>query len=291
MEIYKVSAYGSELCVNQRGEVCSFINSGRQYIWNGNEKFWGWHSPTLFPYVGRLKDEKTSFFGKTVEGLKIHGFLRNLTHTLVSKGEDFVEIKVTSSNETLKSYPFSFSFITKYGITEDGYFSQFTIVNEGDDDMPFNVGSHPAFMLDGALDENIFYIEGTDNAVYTSSGKTGLFNKSAVLGVVSESGVKLNYSIFDNGGMIFNELGQTKIAKVINEKSGEGFGIRFDEFPCCVTWSPSGDCPFFCVEPWVGLPDDVNGDGAFENKHYIQILKKGEKKTFRYDFFTITNKR
>ena len=31
----------------------------KEILWNGDSKYWGRHSPILFPIVGRLKDNET----------------------------------------------------------------------------------------------------------------------------------------------------------------------------------------------------------------------------------------
>ena len=40
------------------------LNSGMEYIWQKDPKFWNKSSPVLFPFVGGLKDNKYSYNGK-----------------------------------------------------------------------------------------------------------------------------------------------------------------------------------------------------------------------------------
>lgn len=48
-----------KLTLNSLGaQLCSVTGSGRDYLWNGNPKYWSWHSPILFPFVGRLKNDE-----------------------------------------------------------------------------------------------------------------------------------------------------------------------------------------------------------------------------------------
>ena len=49
----------------------------REILWNGDPKYWGRHSPILFPIVGRLKDNETIIEDK-VYNITQHGFARDM---------------------------------------------------------------------------------------------------------------------------------------------------------------------------------------------------------------------
>ncbi|HEX8608529.1 MAG TPA: aldose 1-epimerase family protein, partial [Pedobacter sp.] len=52
------------------------IESGENYLWNGNAEFWGKYSPVLFPIVGGLK-ENTYRYNEESYKLSRHGFARD----------------------------------------------------------------------------------------------------------------------------------------------------------------------------------------------------------------------
>ena len=39
-------------------ELCSLLrkDSGEEFVWQGDERYWAGHAPTLFPITGKLKD-------------------------------------------------------------------------------------------------------------------------------------------------------------------------------------------------------------------------------------------
>ena len=49
--------------------------SGREYIWQGDARYWTGRSPVLFPIVGRLKDDAYLVNGRQYR-MKKHGFAR-----------------------------------------------------------------------------------------------------------------------------------------------------------------------------------------------------------------------
>ena len=62
-----IESYGAELQ--------SFKKDGHEYIWEGDPAYWHGHGPNLFPFVGRLFEQKYKLHGKTYE-MGIHGFAK-----------------------------------------------------------------------------------------------------------------------------------------------------------------------------------------------------------------------
>jgi len=272
----------STMSVNERGEVTSYVYGNDQFMWCGDAKYWDWHSPTLFPYCGRIKDKKAFFNGVEYTGLNIHGFARNLIHTVKKSGEKYCVVTVSATEETKKLYPYDFSLDTEYTLWENGYNVRFTVKNNGEGEMPFCIGSHPALMLPGKLEDCDLIIEGTQNALYYAADENGLFRGDLVLGQVNGNVYSLSFDPFRRGGMIFPALENRKSFSVKDRTTGKGFKVTFDDFPVCVLWMPSADCPFICVEPWCGLPDNSFTDGNFVKKNFVKILDKGEYVTLQY---------
>ena len=61
-EILKASvrAYGAELCSLVKKET------GEQYLWSGDAKYWTGISPLLFPVVGNFRDSSTAIRGRRI---------------------------------------------------------------------------------------------------------------------------------------------------------------------------------------------------------------------------------
>ena len=56
--------------------------NNKEFIWEGNPKFWGKHSPILFPIVGSLKNNTFDYDGASYS-LPRHGFAREMNFEII----------------------------------------------------------------------------------------------------------------------------------------------------------------------------------------------------------------
>ena len=61
--------------------------TGKEYLWQGDEKYWGRQSPILFPFVGRLKKQEYTYEGKKYPMMQ-HGFARDMEFTCIEEKKD-----------------------------------------------------------------------------------------------------------------------------------------------------------------------------------------------------------
>ena len=52
-------------------------NTGKEYMWKADPKFWGRTSPVLFPFVGAVKEKQFRTKGQTYT-MGQHGFARDM---------------------------------------------------------------------------------------------------------------------------------------------------------------------------------------------------------------------
>ena len=275
--------------VNERGEIASYRVGEKEYMWKGDPEFWGWHSPILFPYIGKLKDNILRIGGVEYLQPGKHGFARNLTYKPVTQSEDSCVMQISSTPETLKRYPFPFTLQAGFYLTENGFSICYTVINNGETDMPYTIGAHPAFNIPCALNDMDIIIGGTDNAEYYTADN-GLVVLSELFGKVSGNVLPFDLSLVERGGAIFTELNEPRSFSVVSRSTGEGFKVEFNDYPACTLWMPyTENSPFICIEPWCGLPDTVDADGNFESKPFLQILPAGARKSYKMDF-SVTEK-
>jgi galactose mutarotase-like enzyme len=98
-------------------ELISVVTAGgREVMWQSpSEDFWSKHAPLLFPICGQLKDKKYTYRGKSYD-MKGHGFIGGENFELVESGEDYVVLRSVASEDTLKKYPFDYSFVARYAL-------------------------------------------------------------------------------------------------------------------------------------------------------------------------------
>ena len=97
----KVSDFGAEL------KSITGLSDGAEYLHNGDPQFWKYTSPVLFPFVGKVVNNKYRVDGKEYE-LPQHGFARTTEFKCVRETEDELAFRLEWNEETLKVYPYKF---------------------------------------------------------------------------------------------------------------------------------------------------------------------------------------
>lgn len=80
-------------------------NTGREYIWNGDERWWHGHSPILFPIVGGMWNSRCKY-GTTTLHIPKHGFLRRAQWRVTEHKANSIRFEFTSTIGTFDIYPF-----------------------------------------------------------------------------------------------------------------------------------------------------------------------------------------
>ena len=92
--------------VSEHGaELQSIQKNGKEYLWQGDTRFWGRRSPVLFPIVGRVWEDTYRYAGNSYR-MGQHGFARDMDFKVTYKGEDGIVYWLESTPETLGKYPF-----------------------------------------------------------------------------------------------------------------------------------------------------------------------------------------
>lgn len=89
-------------------ELISICANETEYLWQADPKYWGRHSPVLFPIVGRLWNNEYRYEGKTYS-MGQHGFARDMEFQLTYEEDNAVIYTLESNSDTLKVYPFHLS--------------------------------------------------------------------------------------------------------------------------------------------------------------------------------------
>jgi galactose mutarotase-like enzyme len=259
-------------------ELFSFKNSeNKEYIWEGNPAFWGKHSPILFPIVGTLKNN--SFHYKESEyHLSRHGFARDMEFELIEKLENSATFSLTSSEESLKVYPFNFELQICYSLEENKLNIDYKVINKNDAIMPFSIGAHPAFALPKPFEDYALEFENAEILTSYTLENDLLSDHFSTIEMIDKQ-VPLNYSLFEKDALIFKKL-QSKSITIL-ENQNPLLRVRFDNFPNLGIWTKN-NAPFLCIEPWLGYSDTVHSSGNILKKEGIQLLEA--KKSLKCNF-------
>lgn len=265
-----ISAHGAELQSIKSVE-------GREYLWQGDEKYWPRRSPLLFPIVCGLWNGQYRVDGKTYE-LPRHGFARDMDFDVIEKTESSVTYELTSNEETMKVYPYEFGLNVSYFLNDDMINVVWTVRNMGKEEMHFQIGGHPAFNLPDVGEGD--KVEGTllfdnEQPLTRIIGNTGGCIKPERYDVKTDRHIwAFDEESFADDAVILDKS-QVEMAVIVDKEGRPQIGLSFD-CPCLGIWTPYGKhAPFLCIEPWYGVHDWAGYEGEFKDKYLMNHLLPG----------------
>lgn len=270
------------------GELISFKNSERDYLWDGNAEFWPGHAPVLFPFVSALNNSEIAIDGKICHFNDKHGFGRKFEYTVKEKTDDTVIFSLKENEVTLAQYPYNFELEIIHKLTDNGFSTSYRVTNNDNKDIKFCIGGHPGFKLNADIADYTFVFNKEENAQLYYTDENSHFSYDYKWNKKIEGReLNLNYSDFDKDALLCEKLNSTSVAVI--PKDGKGaFEFGFESYPVLAIWTPPfKKAPFVCIEPWHGLPAFVGESGNFEDKPYAVRLAAGEQKVFTYSFKAI----
>ena len=269
------------------GELVSLRDAeGTEYIWGGDPVYWSGRNPILFPIVGGLKDGTVRIGGQSYQ-MDRHGFARRMEFAVAEQGDDYAELELRETAETLTRYPFPFSLRVRHQLTGDGFFTQFQVTNPGEAPMPFCIGGHTAFccpLSEGEKFEDYRLVfEKAEDTRSILPGPGGCLCHDKPGPALSGTDIRLDHQIFDRvDTLIYDGLG-SKTVSLRHDATGRGVRVDFSEFPMVAFWTmPGVRAPYICIEPWQGCAAVDNESGDFTDKPHCVILGPGESKSLRY---------
>ena len=278
------------------GELLSYKLDGVEKIHQGQEcidaygkVYWKRHFPVLFPIVGKLKQNRTIINGRTYE-MSQHGFARDMEFEPITKLDNFHSYVLRSNPSTMVKYPFEFSLYITYRTDGNKLTTIYKVVNDGDNNMPFGIGGHPAFKIDmeDLLNEE-YYLEFEQDEdkihfLYLVDGLVGTEYAKNIM--IDKRRIKVTKDTFNNDAVIMKGITSNKISLKRRRGNKTLLTMDFEGFPYLGVWSKPG-APFLCIEPWYSTADAVKSTGVFAQKSDILVLapKKEFECKFTVEFF------
>lgn len=250
-------------------------DTGIEYLWNADSKFWGRHSPVLFPTVGRLVEDTYLVDGKPFH-LGQHGFARDRDFQVMEQTENSVRFELDFDEDSLAIYPYKFKLSIIYTLEKDTVAVSYEVENRDDKRIYFSIGAHPAFNLpltEGTAFEDYYLDFGTEEKLETLCLE-GPYRSGAIEKVVDEPAryLPLNYDLFKNDALIFEALKQKEVT-IKSDKTPHFVKVSFPEFPFVGIWTAKTGTPFLCIEPWYGIADGAGESVELRDKAGIEHLE------------------
>ena len=230
-----VDSHGAELKSLKR------LDTGTEYMWCGDAKYWGRTSPVLFPFVGGVKNKEYRTKGKTYS-MTQHGFARDMEFTLCNQFIDEIWFELRSSEETLAKYPYEFILKLGYRISGNQVEVLWQVENPGSEVLHFSIGGHPAFncpIEPGTKQTECFVDFGdVEEVVSTRISENGLATNSRDVYPLTDGRLPLRANLFEHDALVIEDS-QTSTAALCRKDGSRYVTVTMDA-PLFGIWSPPG---------------------------------------------------
>ena len=267
----EIDSHGAELKSLVKKET------GTEYMWCADPKYWGRTSPVLFPFVGNVSGKQYRTKGKIYD-MGQHGFARDMEFTLESQTDNEIWFVLRSNEETLAKYPYEF--VLKLGYRLDGAKVEvlWHVENPSEEELPFAIGGHPAFYcpVTSGVKQSDCCIQFDVAGPLKSSTIDGYLVGDRVDTYELEDGMlRIDEHLFDNDALIIEKQNIKKVS-LCDPKKQAFLTIEMDA-PLFGIWRPADPgAPFVCIEPWYGRSDRIGYAGELRDREYENVLAAGE---------------
>ena len=193
---------------------------GFEYIWQGDDRYWNEHGANLFPYIARLWEKSYIFQGKTYH-MDIHGFLPYDEMELVEQKADSLTLRLVSSPETRKQYPFEFTLDITWKLEGEKITITYQVKNTDDKKMYFGIGGHPGFQI--PIEKNLKFEDYRIDFGEDPKPRRILFSEDCFVleedeAFALEEGRYLNleHNLFDDDAIVLKEMPREVTLVAIN---------------------------------------------------------------------------
>ncbi|WP_077034325.1 hypothetical protein [Pelomonas sp. KK5] len=247
---------------------------GGEVLWQDGPGLWPHAAPVLFPFVGRLRDGGHQL-GARWHAMKIHGFADALAFDTVEQREDALTLELNAGPATREAFPFDFRLRVDFALGERSLRVGYEVLNrEAERAMHFGLGSHPAFALDGALDdwrvafdaEELPQAFRLDGALLATRPEPFAFDPPRC--------VTLGPRLFERDALIFKQV-RSQDLTLIHRTRGPRLRLHTGAAPHLGLWARPG-AGYVCIEPWFGHDDDANAPLALAAKPQLVALAPGQ---------------
>jgi galactose mutarotase-like enzyme len=240
-----------------KGELISFQKDNQELIHQKGNKGWRNSDTEMFPIIGPTSENNFRVHTKKGDAIQDqHGLLRELEYSLISSDEKKANfIKKYKKNTTIKNskypaksteehlfWPFDFTFEKNYSLENNVLKIEFIIHSE--EGMPFMLGYHPAFLLQGNLDE-----------------------------IVKSKNKEISIPEIQKGGDIaYPVLYTSEIT--LQKKSGTTVNISTVGFNNFMLWTPAAN--MLCIEPITAYPytdGEMLSKELFNNSNGVDVFE------------------
>lgn len=250
-----------------------------EHIWQGDPAVWKFRAPVLFPYTGRLKDNRAVIRGKLIENAPPHGVARLMEHRLLAQTANAVTLVAESDDETMAVFPYRFRFCAAFRLEGQRLYHTLTVENTDTVPFSFGIGFHPGFAVPfdekHTAEDYELRFSAVESPLCLATPEGLVSGETFLLGEQMQA-LPLECGLFDGGGWCMTAL-KSETVGLYERGSRRAVVCRVAPFPYCLLWSQAGRPRFVCIEPWHSLPDRCDASGVWEDKPAAATLSPRER--------------
>jgi galactose mutarotase-like enzyme len=249
---------------------------GVDLLWPGGPE-WPRSSPTLFPVIGRVEQDRVLWQGRAFP-MTLHGFAHDAVFSVDHADARSCRMHLADSAATRVAYPFAFRLELGFAIVEARLEVTAEVLNIGDGPLPASFGFHPGFRWARPS------VNAADRLAFINPRRgfptaTRLRTRQPADLVSDDTGFALSDASFAEGALFFADHASDGV-RFTRCGAARAMEVLFSGLPRLALWTPPG-ARFFCIEPWAGAPDVEGYVGALQDKPYSFVVQPGEKTTHR----------
>lgn len=235
-------------------------------------------NPLLFPFAGRSFDRGVENTWRTGDGTRRpmprHGFARDGRFVVAEQSDNSVTARLEPDDRARKAYPYDYAFGVRYRFEELSFKVDLILASTGGEPVPWSAGHHFYFTLPwhpGARRRDYqLHMDARKCAYHGPDGKLVMDHDRETCHELADTKLidRIHWQLRHNRISFGPKGGEEDIHLIIGEDPLPSRNVSL------VTWSESGEAPYYCVEPWMGPPN------AAEHGKGLNWVGPGEEQVF-----------
>lgn len=221
-------------------------------------------NPLLFPFIGRhFADGEAGRWRDSagaIHALPQHGFARDLPFAVSALSEDAVSLSLASSDLTRPGYPFDFLFTATYRLASDGVEVTLRTRNTGDagqPPLPYYAGHHFYFALPHpARAQSRIVMPPAHRVRQQADGSLTAPEAGDCAYRLDDPRLQDTFHVLQANAT--GDIGPVSVAFPARTIEIGLNSANTAPWYAVTTWSERDDADFYCVEPWLGLPNAIH---------------------------------
>ena len=272
--------------ISDRGAELQSIRDaeGVEWLWQGDEAFWGERAPNLFPFCGRIWNGLATVDGVPCNPGALHGFFRDRVAEAEQISKTEIAFTQTEGADTLAGYPFAFRVRMIFSLKENTLTVRAEITNTGDRTMPYGYGAHPGFStaFAGGKTEDYyleFPVENQARSLCFCPDNCYLVGGDQPFEQKNGRGFDLTDDYFQTGSFFLRDM-PTEVS-LKSRLSDRFLTVSYEGFPYLGFWKVPG-ASYLCIEPWCSLPAYLGQNTELYEKADLMRVEPGETNVHEY---------